>query len=208
VIVRPEQIVELIWIGWSISWLTASFWSNGAQKRLALTETWTYRAALIAGGILVAPPAAWLLSEAPLWNFGYRGTSAAVAVMLTGLFLTWWARLHLGRLWSGVITRKEDHKLIDTGPYAFVRHPIYAGLVIALFATAAVEATVAALLGAALMTFGFWLKARSEEQFLRVELGPDIYKAYCRRVPMLVPFICHFGQSPCARPTSRYLRRS
>ena len=108
--------------------------------------------------------------------------------MLTGLFLTWWARLHLGRLWSGVITRKEDHKLIDTGPYAFVRHPIYTGLVIALFTTAAVEATVPALLGVALMTFGFWLKARSED-LLRVELGPDTYKEYSRRVPMLVPFI-------------------
>ena len=140
-IVRPEQIVELIWIGWSISWLTASFWSNSAQKHLAAPQTWTYRAALIAGGILLAPPTAWLLSEAPLWQFGYRGTFVLVAIMLIGLCFTWWARIHLGRLWSGVITRKEGHKLIDTGPYAFVRHPIYTGLVIALFATAAVEAT-------------------------------------------------------------------
>ena len=53
----------------------------------------------------------------------------------------------------------------------------------------AVEATVSALLGAGLMTFGFWLKARSEEQFRRIELGPESYHAYCRRVPMLVPLI-------------------
>ena len=54
--------------------------------------------------------------------------------------------------------------------------PIYTGLVVALFATAAVEATVPALLGAALMIFGFWLKAHSEEQFLRIELGPESYR--------------------------------
>jgi len=49
-------------------------------------------------------------------------------------------------------------------PYAFIRHPIYTGLVIALLATAAVAATVPALLGSVLMTFGFWLKARAEEE--------------------------------------------
>ena len=80
------------------------------------------------------------LSEAPLWQLGYRGTFVLVAIMLISLCFTRWARVHLGRLWSGVITRKEGHKLIDTGPYAFVRHPIYTGLFIALFVTAVVEA--------------------------------------------------------------------
>ena len=198
-IVRPEHIVEFIWIGWLMSWLTASFWSDRVQKHLAAPQTWTYRAALIAGGILLAPPTAWLLSEAPLWQLGYRGTFVLLAIMLIGLCFTWWARIHLGRLWSGVITHKEGHKIIDRGPYAFIRHPIYTGLVVALFATAAVEATVPALLGAALMIFGFWLKARSEEQFLRIELGPEFYRAYCRRVPMIVPFITP-GERASRRP--------
>jgi protein-S-isoprenylcysteine O-methyltransferase Ste14 len=180
-IIRPNQILELIWIGWLISWLAASFWVGRARKRVAAAETWTYRAAIIAGAILLAPWTAWVLAETPIWEVGYGGAYGLAVIMLAGLFLTWWARIHLGRLWSGVITRHEDHRLIDTGPYAFVRHPIYTGLVTALLATAAAEATVPALLGAALMTFGFWLKARSE--------GPDAYRAYCRRVPMLVPFM-------------------
>ena len=188
-IIRPNQTLELIWIGWLISWLAASFWSGRTRKRVATTETWTYRAAIIAGGILLTPWTAWVLAETPIWEVGYGGAYALAAIMLAGLFLTWWARIHLGRLWSGVITLQEDHRLIDTGPYAFVRHPIYTGLIIALLATAAAEATVPALLGAALMTFGFWLKARSEEQFLMVELGPDAYRSYCRRVPMLIPLM-------------------
>jgi hypothetical protein len=65
-IVPPERIVELIWIVWLISWLTASFWSDPAQKGLGSTETWTYRASLFAGGILLAPPTAWLLAEIPI----------------------------------------------------------------------------------------------------------------------------------------------
>jgi protein-S-isoprenylcysteine O-methyltransferase Ste14 len=192
-IVRSVQMVELAWIAWLISWLTASLWSNRAQKRIASAETWTYRTAQIAGGILLAPPTAWTLSETPLWEFSFGGASLPAGMMLFGFFLTWWARIHLGHFWSGVVTRKEDHKLIDAGPYAFVRHPIYTGLVIALFATATLEGTIPALLGAALMTFGFWLKARSEEQFLRIELSPE-YRAYCRRVPMLVPFTSRGGR--------------
>jgi len=119
------------------------------------------------------------------------GAYAFVGVMLTGLALTWWARIHLGRLWSSAITRKEEHRLVETGPYEYVRHPIYTGLIIALLATAASEATPVAALGAVLIALGLWLKARTEERFLLTELGPDAYESYRRRVPMLVPFVSH-----------------
>jgi protein-S-isoprenylcysteine O-methyltransferase Ste14 len=164
-----------------VSWLTASFWSARTQSQVPATETWTYRAALIAGGILLAPWSGRVLGEAASWTIGFYAGASLLIAMLAGLCLTWWARIYLGRFWSGVITRKDRHTLIDTGPYAFT-------LVIALLATGVAEATIAALLGAGIMTFGFWLKARAEEQFLLFELGPDVYRAYCRRVPMLVPF--------------------
>jgi protein-S-isoprenylcysteine O-methyltransferase Ste14 len=118
-----------------------------------------------------------------LWHVGYAGAYALSA----GILFTWWARIHIGRLWSGSITRKEDHHVVDTGPYALVRHPIYTGLILALLATAAAQATANALAGAVLLNVGFWLKARAEERFLMAELGADAYDAYRRRVPMLVP---------------------
>jgi hypothetical protein len=95
------------------------------------------------------------------------------------------------RFWSSAITRKEHHSVVDIGPYAFVRHPIYTGIITALLATAVIQATAPALAGAALITYGLWLKARAEERFLVVELGPDSYGSYCRRVPMLIPFLPH-----------------
>jgi protein-S-isoprenylcysteine O-methyltransferase Ste14 len=168
--------------------VAASFWSDRAQKRAATMETWSYRAAMIAGGILLVPVTGPLLEEKPIWEINRAGMYALAAVMLAGLALTWWARIYLGPLWSSTITRKEDHRIIDTGPYAFVRHPIYSGLMIALVATAAAEGTLTALFGAALIILGVWLKARTEERFLLTELGPEIYGAYCRRVPMLIPF--------------------
>ena len=187
--IQPNRVLEIIWIGWLISWAAASFWSNRAQKRAPTLESWTYRAAMIAGGILLVPFTGPLLGEKPIWQINDAGMYALAALMLAGLALTWWARICLGPLWSSTITRKEDHKVIDTGPYAFVRHPIYSGLMIALVATAAAEGRLTALFGAALIILGVWLKARTEERFLLTELGPEIYGAYCRRVAMLIPFL-------------------
>ncbi len=99
----------------------------------------------------------------------------------------WWARLYLGSLWSGTITVKEGHRVVDTGPYRLVRHPIYTAIIAAGFIMAVELATPAALFGAALLTFGWWMKAREEERLLGQALGPA-YDAYRRRTPMLVPF--------------------
>jgi protein-S-isoprenylcysteine O-methyltransferase Ste14 len=191
VISRPSVILEVIWLLWLASWVAASFWSGRTQKRIATLETWTYRAAMIAGGILLVPLTSRVIGEQQIWQVGSGGALLLAAVMLVGLLFTWWARIHLGRLWSSVITRKEDHRIIDTGPYGMVRHPIYTGLILALLATAVAEGTVTGLIGSALVIFGIWLKASSEERFLMAELGPDLYGSYCRRVPMLVPFLPH-----------------
>jgi protein-S-isoprenylcysteine O-methyltransferase Ste14 len=191
VIVQPNEAFQVIWIGWVVSWVAASLWSGRTEKRAATRETWIYRVVIFAGAILIAPWTAQVLGERPTWQVGYYGAYALVGVMLVGLALTWWARIHLGCLWSSAITRKEKHRLIESGPYAFVRHPIYTGLIIALLATAATEATPVALLGALLIALGLWVKARIEEHFLLSELGPEAYACYRCRVPMLVPFLPH-----------------
>lgn len=188
-IIRPSEAFEVIWIGWLASWVAASFWSGRTAKRSTTWETWAYRVAIFAGAILIAPWTAPALGEKPIWEVSDTGAYALAGVMLLGLLLTWIARIHLGRLWSSAITRKEQHQVVDTGPYAFVRHPIYAGIIIALIATALTEATLVALLGATLIALGLWLKARAEERFLMLELGSDAYGSYCRRVPMLIPFL-------------------
>ncbi|HXX03535.1 MAG TPA: isoprenylcysteine carboxylmethyltransferase family protein [Xanthobacteraceae bacterium] len=186
---RPAATLELIWIAWLVSWVAASFWTGRTQRRVDTLATWTYRAGMIVGGIMLVPWTPQLLHERLLWDVGYGGAYALAAVMLVGLGFAWWARIRLGRLWSSAITRKEDHRIIDDGPYALVRHPIYSGLILALLATAAAEATVTALLGTALIIFGIWLKASTEERFLSQELDLQAYADYRRRVPMLVPFL-------------------
>ena len=130
-----------------------------------------------------------VLGEKPLWQFGSVGVYVLACLVLAGISFTWWARIHLGRFWSNAITHKEGHQVIDTGPYGMVRHPIYTGLIAGMLVTGIAVGTVTAILGAALISLGMGLKARMEEGFLTAELGADAYGSYCRRVPMLIPFL-------------------
>ena len=111
-----------------------------------------------------------------------------VVLAIVGILFAWWARIYLGRLWSGSITRKEGHRVVDTGPYAIVRHPIYTGIFLATVAVAVLKGNLYAFTGAFLIVAGFWIKARLEERFLSEQLGPETYAAYRCRVPMLIPF--------------------
>ena len=185
----PALLFAIAWIGWIVTWAAAAFWSGQTQKRVSTWEVWVYRLASVAGLVLLNHRTARALHLPKLWHVGLDGAYTLAALTFGGILFAWWARIHLGRLWSGSITVKEGHRVVDTGPYGLVRHPIYTGLIFAVIATAVAEATVTALAAIALISIGLWLKARVEERFLATELGPDDYAAYRRRVPMLVPFM-------------------
>lgn len=185
----PQFAIIVVWGLWVASWMAAALWSDPAAKRPAFGEEWLYRIVTSAGAFLLFARLGRLDAvRFRLWDLGRGIDWALVAVAALGLAFTWWARLHLGRLWSSSVTKKADHRVVDTGPYAIVRHPIYTGILAAAFATAVLKGSPAAIAGALLMTFGLWIKARLEERFLRDELGADAYNSYRRRTAMLVPF--------------------
>jgi len=184
----PQDATEYIWLAWLISWFAAAVWSGRTVKRPALRNQLWYRLVTITGALLMFGTFGIRRYDIAFWRLdGGIGWLFAAITAASVLFM-WWARLHLGRLWSGSVTRKADHALVDTGPYAIVRHPIYTGLLVAIGATVCVRATAQSFAGAALVATGIYLKARLEEAFLREQLGTQAYDAYARRVPMLVPF--------------------
>jgi protein-S-isoprenylcysteine O-methyltransferase Ste14 len=112
---------------------------------------------------------------------------AMLLIVVAGIALCWWARLHLGRLWSAHVARKEGHRIVDTGPYRLVRHPIYTGFIVMDLGLALLCGSALALAGVVFMTVGLRIKAQLEEQFLSEELGAAAYSSYKARTPMLVP---------------------
>jgi len=185
---HPGIAIVGLWLLWGVSWLAAAWWSNSTEKRAGLGAEVGYRVIQLLGIVLFFVPAHGYEGPLRLWHVGWNGAWICVVLIALGFAFCWWARIHLGRLWSGAVTRKADHRVIDSGPYGLVRHPIYTGILLAVLATMAAKGTVLAVAGAILIGIGIWMKARLEERWLSQELGAGDYAAYRRRVPMLLPF--------------------
>ena len=186
----PEYTIYALWGAWLVSWTVAMLWSNRTEKRDGIGAELVFRALLGVAILLFAfPPSHPCYAQVQLWHPGDALNWILVALTVAGLLFTWWARIHLGRLWSDLVMKKAGHHVVDTGPYRLVRHPIYLGLILAAFATAIEKGTSFALLGAVIITLAFYIKARREERFLRAELGENAYDAYARKTAMLVPFV-------------------
>jgi len=178
---QPLTAIGLAWGAWVASWAVAALWVNRTVAKPGVGEEVGSRLIVGLGAALLF----WGFSQSPAFS-GLIGW-LLFAVVVGGVLFAWWARLHIGRLWSGRVTRKENHRVVNTGPYALVRHPIYTGIILSASATGLAERRWLALLGAAIIAAGFWLRSRLEERFLSAELGPA-YEAYARDIPMLIPF--------------------
>ncbi|MBV9999437.1 MAG: isoprenylcysteine carboxylmethyltransferase family protein [Verrucomicrobia bacterium] len=176
-----------LWLAWIIYWLRAARSAAGTRRSESWQSGVSYRIPLCLGIVLLSlrrllpPPWSHLLYRAPI-----QSAIAAVALQGAGLGLTVWARIHLGKYWSATITLKQGHQVIQTGPYARVRHPIYSGLLLALVGTVIWIGTLQSFLGAGLLFGSFIRKLTLEERWLREHLG-DEYGRYQQRVKALIP---------------------
>jgi len=190
----PQFAFYLAWFLFFASWIGAAFWANEVASRPGFLRELPYRLITLAGFVLLFdiydPP---FFPVRPLYVLARGWQWLFLLVAIAGFGFCWWARVHLGPMWSGWITKKEEHRVIDSGPYGLVRHPIYTGFILAALATALSTGTATAIVGGIIIAIGYWLKARLEERFLTDELGDEAYAAYRGKVPMLVPFWPNFS---------------
>jgi hypothetical protein len=184
---HPLAICGYLWLVWVLYWYIAAIGASrrkfveGPLSRLSHALPLGFGMYLIIRGSRNGS-LSWHLFEA----FELRWIGLALTA--AGLLFTVWARAHLGRNWSGIITLKSDHELIRTGPYAYVRHPIYTGMLLAALGSALAANRFDAMLGVCLVLLAFVIKLRREESLLTQEFG-DHYHAFKREVPALIPFI-------------------
>jgi protein-S-isoprenylcysteine O-methyltransferase Ste14 len=184
-------VFAAMWFGWLACWGLFSLNVKTTTRRESPLSRLSYVVPLVIAGILLAVPAL----DIPLLGGRFLPASAArvlgaigIVITLSGLLFTVWARVHLGRNWSGTVTIKEGHELITSGPYRFVRHPIYTGLLLAFTGQAIAVGQWRGVLAVALAMFSFWRKLRIEERWMREHFG-SAYDAYSQRVSALIPFI-------------------
>jgi hypothetical protein len=123
-----------------------------------------------------------------LWNCCDTTDCGFVAICVLGLMVSIWSRMALGSEWSRDVELKQGHKLVERGPYALVRHPIYTGHLLMGLGTAVGSGLLVAFAGLALFLVGFWIKLRQEERLL-VRSFPVEYPAYRARVRAMVPYV-------------------
>jgi len=104
-----------------------------------------------------------------------------------GIALAVWARLHLGRNWGMPMTQRAEPELVTSGPYRFVRHPIYSGLLLAILGTALVDNLLGLIVVAVLVGY-FYYCGTVEERNLTATF-PKAYPEYRSRTKMLIPFL-------------------
>lgn len=113
---------------------------------------------------------------------------SGLALTACGVLFAAWARVTLGRNWSGMVTVKSHHTLVTQGPYRLVRHPIYSGITLAMLGTALAVGEIGALAGVAIAIVGWRLKYPIEEKFMVEQFGAQ-YVEYRRHTKALIPHV-------------------
>jgi protein-S-isoprenylcysteine O-methyltransferase Ste14 len=187
----PEHTIYALWCAWVVSWTVARLWSNRSEKRDGIGAELFFRVLLYVGAILLFafPPSLQDYAQTQLWHFGDSPNWMLVA-LTAGLLFTWWARIHLGRLWSDLVVKKAGHHVVDTGPYRLVRHPDLSGPHGCRVRNRDRERDlIRAARSRDYNRVAFYTKALREERFLRAELGEDAYDAYARKTATMAPFV-------------------
>ncbi len=178
-----DTIITALWIAFWIYWLVAASRTKATQTRsmssvpirvaIILIVLFSIRSRVFGGhSATVADP--WL-------------EAIGLAVFLLGLALAVWARVYLGGNWGAPMSQKVDPELVTTGPYRFIRHPIYSGILLGAIGTA-IAVSFYWIVAVVLLGAYFVYSAAVEERIMG-RLFPEAYPLYKRSTKMLVPFI-------------------
>ena len=185
-------IVSSLWMLFGVVWLIAWLRTKPAQQKAPLSSRLRYSIPVVIGAYLMfaasspygSSPFGWARTHIlPRSNWLDVG---AVLLVAFGIGIAIWARFYLGTNWSSAVSVKIGHELVRTGPYRWVRHPIYCGLLLALTGTALQHDRLIGLAAVGLFWLGFWIKSRMEEQFMRQTFGEQ-YIEYCKTTGALMP---------------------
>lgn len=177
------------WAVWLLIWLVAAF-RNKRTARRENGRSWALHMLplAIAGVLLIADSTPWPFLQREIWPYRSAFHWIALALTIAGLAFALWARSSLGRNWSGSVQVKSQHALVRSGPYRWVRHPIYTGLLAALLGTAVALDQWRGVLAFVIVLAALLYKLRLEERWMTETFG-DSYRDYRKHSKALIPGI-------------------
>jgi protein-S-isoprenylcysteine O-methyltransferase Ste14 len=182
-----QYSISALWLAWLLYWMVAAIGAKAVRRHEGLAARLSHLIPLTLGLALLIPhhlPVSWLtirmLPSGVVWFW------VGFALVALGLAFAVAARVWLGGNWSGVVAIKQEHELVRAGPYRWVRHPIYAGLLVALLGWVITLGEVRGVIALPLFIGGFLRRVALEERFLEEEFGAA-YSHYRGEVPCLIP---------------------
>jgi protein-S-isoprenylcysteine O-methyltransferase Ste14 len=181
-------LIAFCWITFYLVWMTAALFTKRTAERATWWNGWWIWFP-VAALMFLMRRAILFSASARLWQVSLPLRTVADAVTVIGLLITLWSRRELGTNWSSSVVFKEEHQLIERGPYRFVRHPIYSGVLLMLFGTMLVWGRLVGVIAFAVIVGGLSMKASLEERLLMRHF-PEAYARYRRRVKAaIIPFV-------------------
>jgi protein-S-isoprenylcysteine O-methyltransferase Ste14 len=175
-----------LWIVFTLYWTISA--RDSAPKQSA-ESTWSRQLHLILVNValllLILPVPGLTRRFLPAT---YPVIGVGVAMQAASLLFAVWARRHLGKNWSGEVRIAKEHRLVQSGPYGLVRHPIYTALLGMYLGTAMASGEIHAPLALVIVTLAYWRKVHLEEQALTQAFGAD-YATYRSHTWALVPLL-------------------
>jgi protein-S-isoprenylcysteine O-methyltransferase Ste14 len=175
-----------IWIAGELSILVRSFFRRGAHTR----DRGSFLIVLgsIFLGFTIANVLAVSVRGAAIQGGHVAVFGVGLALMAVGIALRFYAVMVLGRFFTPVVMVGSDQHVVDTGPYRWIRHPSYTGVLLAITGVLVASANWLALVGILPALAGLLYRIRVEEQALSEELG-EPYRSYMQRTKRLLPFL-------------------
>lgn len=172
-VLHPPTAVQWPWVVLLTYWLYGSFHTRKTRKADPRFSMMVVRL-LIAGAIvlLFSSSVDQTILAARFVPRSHTLREFGIAISWLGVALAIWARYELGEYWSARVTIKVDHKLIDSGPYVLMRHPIYSGILLGMIGTALAVGQWRAIVIIVLLATLYFAKAMQEESLLSEEFGP------------------------------------
>ncbi len=184
------QFIIICWITFIVYWVANSF----SNKRTALKsgwENWNWRLPIFIAIFLLivfSRGGSGKYLGSTLWHKTLAVGLLADLITLSGITLAFWARKIIAGNWSSNIVIKENHELVQNGPYAYIRHPIYSGMFLMMLGAAIISGRLGAFLIFIIFFSSLWFKASQEEKLL-IRHFPDSYPQYKAKTKKFIPFI-------------------
>ena len=185
--IDPMLICSYVWAAFLVIWIGWALKTKPTQAREGASSRLSYLPLLIAGAYLMFSgdvPEQFLRER--IFAPDTLTNALGIGITIAGVAFAIWARAYLGGNWSSAVTVKVGHQLIKTGPYRFVRHPIYTGMILGFWGTAVVRHQVRGVLAAVLLGLGFKIKSKIEERTMIETFGAQ-YEEYRHSTGAILP---------------------